>query len=241
MMRPAPRPCHARKAMSAVRRWEREDRSETTRNTSIGVFFFSSRRRHTRLQGDWSSDVCSSDLLHSVGAWLSVAAIGAVIWADRAMARSPRALRLVAPTAAATLVTAPVTAFAFGTVAPIGVVANLVAIPLAAVAVPGLALALALSWIATALARLLAAGAGLGLALLDAVARLAASVPGGHVLMIAGWRRALVWTGVASAAWWLWNSPRRRWLMAARCAFVLTLFCWTSFLDALPLDGGSLA
>src|SRR5256885_5673288 len=23
--------------------------------------FFSSRRRHTRLQGDWSSDVCSSD------------------------------------------------------------------------------------------------------------------------------------------------------------------------------------
>src|SRR5256885_9307849 len=25
-------------------------------------FFFSSRRRHTRLQGDWSSDVCSSDL-----------------------------------------------------------------------------------------------------------------------------------------------------------------------------------
>src|SRR5256885_7278854 len=25
--------------------------------------FFSSRRRHTRLQGDWSSDVCSSDLL----------------------------------------------------------------------------------------------------------------------------------------------------------------------------------
>src|SRR5256885_3770371 len=28
-------------------------------------FFFSSRRRHTRLQGDWSSDVCSSDLASS--------------------------------------------------------------------------------------------------------------------------------------------------------------------------------
>src|SRR5437762_11735018 len=26
------------------------------------VFFFSSRRRHTRYIGDWSSDVCSSDL-----------------------------------------------------------------------------------------------------------------------------------------------------------------------------------
>src|SRR5256885_4795556 len=29
----------------------------------MSVFFFSSRRRHTRLQGDWSSDVCSSDLV----------------------------------------------------------------------------------------------------------------------------------------------------------------------------------
>src|SRR6478735_3527244 len=28
---------------------------------------FSSRRRHTRLQGDWSSDVCSSDLIALVG------------------------------------------------------------------------------------------------------------------------------------------------------------------------------
>src|SRR3954466_15955621 len=27
------------------------------------VFFFSSRRRHTRLSCDWSSDVCSSDLM----------------------------------------------------------------------------------------------------------------------------------------------------------------------------------
>src|SRR5699024_11415556 len=27
------------------------------------IFFFSSRRRHTRSKRDWSSDVCSSDLL----------------------------------------------------------------------------------------------------------------------------------------------------------------------------------
>src|SRR5699024_12116646 len=27
------------------------------------LFFFSSRRRHTRSKRDWSSDVCSSDLL----------------------------------------------------------------------------------------------------------------------------------------------------------------------------------
>src|SRR5690625_5427434 len=33
---------------------------------SLLVFFFSSRRRHTRWPRDWSSDVCSSDLPFSV-------------------------------------------------------------------------------------------------------------------------------------------------------------------------------
>src|SRR5437879_10048966 len=33
-------------------------------STSLSfLFFFSSRRRHTRYIGDWSSDVCSSDLV----------------------------------------------------------------------------------------------------------------------------------------------------------------------------------
>src|SRR5688572_32726148 len=36
-----------------------------TRRPSM-KFFFSSRRRHTRFDCDWSSDVCSSDLLHRV-------------------------------------------------------------------------------------------------------------------------------------------------------------------------------
>src|SRR5438876_4580431 len=34
---------------------------------SIVSFFFSSRRRHTRWTGDWSSDVCSSDLQRYAG------------------------------------------------------------------------------------------------------------------------------------------------------------------------------
>src|SRR5207253_7223446 len=34
-----------------------------------GKFFFSSRRRHTRWPRDWSSDVCSSDLLRRNGAF----------------------------------------------------------------------------------------------------------------------------------------------------------------------------
>src|SRR5256885_5485919 len=35
----------------------------------VYFFFFSSRRRHTRLQGDWSSDVCSSDLPDKTGTY----------------------------------------------------------------------------------------------------------------------------------------------------------------------------
>src|SRR5689334_23845487 len=42
----------------------------------IIVFFFSSRRRHTRWNCDWSSDVCSSDLL----AALVCAVIVATAW-----------------------------------------------------------------------------------------------------------------------------------------------------------------
>src|SRR2546430_5383143 len=42
------------------------DRCITSRGWMISrccvVFFFSSRRRHTRFDCDWSSDVCSSDL-----------------------------------------------------------------------------------------------------------------------------------------------------------------------------------
>src|SRR5699024_12076490 len=38
-------------------------------------FFFSSRRRHTRSKRDWSSDVCSSDLLYSGAVFRCCAAI----------------------------------------------------------------------------------------------------------------------------------------------------------------------
>src|SRR5438876_1134301 len=35
----------------------------------FNLFFFSSRRRHTRWTGDWSSDVCSSDLFLMTAVW----------------------------------------------------------------------------------------------------------------------------------------------------------------------------
>ena len=155
--------------------------------------------------------------VQSVGAWLSVAAVAAVIWAGRATERLPKPVRLLAPAAAATLFTAPITAYTFGTVAPIGVVANLAAIPLAGLAVPGLMVALLISssW--------LAAGAGLCLALLDIVAKAAAALPGGHFIMIAGPQAGALWLGILALAWWLWNSPRRRWTIGARACFTAAL------------------
>src|SRR5439155_18119485 len=54
----------------------------------IFIFFFSSRRRHTRWPRDWSSDVCSSDLSYPGN-------IGAAARAMKAMGLDD--LRLVAP------------------------------------------------------------------------------------------------------------------------------------------------
>src|SRR5256885_4310569 len=56
-------------------------------------FFFSSRRRHTRLQGDWSSDVCSSDLgsvaylevLKPAGKYARRLKRDSLIWKDQAV------------------------------------------------------------------------------------------------------------------------------------------------------------
>src|SRR5690348_5504036 len=46
-----------------VRRQRRPQRFRLQRvDRMLSRFFFSSRRRHTRWTGDWSSDVCSSDL-----------------------------------------------------------------------------------------------------------------------------------------------------------------------------------
>src|SRR5437763_16217285 len=42
----------------------------------VVLFFFSSRRRHTSYIGDWSSDVCSSDL------WQAVTSNGPEIWSS---------------------------------------------------------------------------------------------------------------------------------------------------------------
>src|SRR5256885_1577939 len=52
--------------------------------------FFSSRRRHTRLQGDWGSDVCSSDLWPQ-GPWPCRTAASNKGWRRSRGERLPRA------------------------------------------------------------------------------------------------------------------------------------------------------
>src|SRR5260370_8393759 len=58
-------------------------------------FFFSSRRRHTRFKCDWSSDVCSSDLVHrvhlkiSIGGWVMGSSVYSMDEALHESARNP--------------------------------------------------------------------------------------------------------------------------------------------------------
>src|SRR2546421_5327078 len=46
----------------AARKWELSMQDIIGTAEGVVCFFFSSRRRHTRSDRDWSSDVCSSDL-----------------------------------------------------------------------------------------------------------------------------------------------------------------------------------
>src|SRR3712207_8622980 len=58
-------------------------------DASVFIFFFSSRRRHTRYWRDWSSDVCSSDLERQ----------GYLNRSDGKLELSPKAVRRLGATA----------------------------------------------------------------------------------------------------------------------------------------------
>lgn len=101
---------------------------------------------------------------------------------------------------AATLSTTPIAALHFGQAAPIGILSNLVAIPLSALAVPALACTLLVGMISLEAGRFLAGGAGLLLAALDRTAAVAAAVPGGNVLVTPD--TVLAWVLAAFLAAW---------------------------------------
>src|SRR2546430_9954094 len=61
------------------------------RRCRSACFFFSSRRRHTRFDCDWSSDVCSSDLIDETAAAANGLVVGAVVTAITAGSPADRA------------------------------------------------------------------------------------------------------------------------------------------------------
>jgi len=141
----------------------------------------------------------------NLGAWLSVGSIAglgaATRWSDRALGPA-WGWRMLAASIGSTLATAPLTAALLGTVAPVGILLNFVAIPLAAVAVPGVLLALVSAPVLPSLAATFAAGGGVALAALEELARLGSAIPGGHLVTEPTWWSAVPWLGAAVLGWW---------------------------------------
>jgi competence protein ComEC len=101
--------------------------------------------------------------------------------AERLPRRIPRWVRDgLAASIAASAATLPIAALHFGQVAPIGVVASIIAVPLVGFALPAVALILLVAPVSMPAARFLGAGTDVLLDGVDRVAAVAAAVPGGH-------------------------------------------------------------
>ena len=166
-----------------------------------------------------------------LGGWLSAAALWGATrfsrWSDRALSAAP-GWRMLASSVGATLATAPFTAAALGSVAIVGIGLNFVAIPLAALAVPGVLASLVLHPVLPALSAALAAGAGVCLSLLDGVALFGSRVPGGHVIQPIGVGAAWPWALLLGLALWSLGSRNTLAVAARRWGWGLVLIVWGS-------------
>jgi competence protein ComEC len=172
--------------------------------------------------------------IFDAGAWLSAGALtGALLatrWSDRAVGTS-WFWRTFSGSIGATLATAPISAAMFGTVSLAGLGLNFIAIPLAAVAVPGILLSLMAAAILPPLAAPLAAGSGALLGLLDQVAWWGGSWSGAAITVPAEPRSALPWLVLIVLTGWgisghsnRWVAVRRWTLAAAAASWLLLLF-----------------
>lgn len=165
----------------------------------------------------------------NLGAWLSVASIAglaaATRWSDRALG-SGWGWRMLSASVGSTLATAPLTAAILGAVAPIGIALNFVAIPLAAVAIPGVLLSVAADQFLPGVAATLAAGSGLALAGLEELARAGAAVPGGHLVLEPAWGSALPWLVVAALGWWGIAGGSTTYVALRRWGTAAAIGCW---------------
>jgi competence protein ComEC len=177
-----------------------------------------------------------------LGGWLSAAALWGATrfsrWTDGALGRS-FGWRTLGSSIGATLATAPITAWALGTVAPVGIVLNFAAIPIAAVAVPGVLASLLFHPLLPPLARAFAGGAGLMLHLLELVATAGAAVPAGHVLVESGQvAAALPWVMSLVVGLWVTAARNTRAEAARRAGWAVTAVLWIG-LARVPLAGAA--
>ena len=167
--------------------------------------------------------------LLDAGAWLSASALGGALiatrWSDRALGK--RWLwRTLAGSIGATLATAPITAALFGTVSLAGVALNFLAIPLAAVAVPGILCSLLAAAILPPVAASLAAGSGALLGLLDGLAWWGGRWDALVVIQPVSATSALPWLGVLLVAGWTIAGGTTRWEAARRATLGVALAVW---------------
>jgi competence protein ComEC len=180
-----------------------------------------------------------------LGGWLSAAALWGASrftrWSDRALGTGFWA-RTAASSVGATLATAPITAAFLGTVAIAGVLLNFPAIPLAAVAVPGVLASLTLPPVWPAAAEAMAAGGGLGLHLLELCAVAGAAVPYGHALVQTGSPGAfLPWIAVLLLGLWIAEVRNTVAEAVRRLGWCLTAGLWLGLLPGVAFgspDGG---
>jgi competence protein ComEC len=186
--------------------------------------------------------------IFDLGGWLSACALlGAMTlsrWSDRSIA--PRAgWRMLFASVGATLATAPLTAAALGSVALAGIVLNFAAIPLAALAVPAVLASVLAAPAVPPLAEALAAGGGLGLAGLEALARLGSRLPAGAFVVQPGPVAALPWLVLLGVTLWIVgrrNTSRRAALRLGWVAGTAGLVCLVPLGRLLaPHDGPGLS
>jgi competence protein ComEC len=220
-----------------------------TRAAALALVLARSQLRQRRVEPDaLLSATCLGVLLVDpwavldLGGWLSAAALwGATrfsAWTDRTLGQTLW-WRTLASSFGATIATAPITAYGLGTVALAGLLLNFVAIPLAAVAVPGVVASLLLYPLFPGWARALAGGAGLALHALELAAAAGAAIPGGHLLVEPeSVRTAVPWVAVLLVALWIFGPCNTVAEVGRRTAWAATLTGWLTLVPTLLLGAG---
>jgi competence protein ComEC len=182
--------------------------------------------------------------IFDLGGWLSASAFWGALtltrWSDRSLGPSA-GWRMLFASLGATLATAPLTAAALGAVALAGIALNFAAVPLAALAVPVVLASMLAAPIFLPLAQALAAGGGLGLAGIEALARAGSALPVGAVQTESGPGAALPWLALLAAILWSLgrrNTSRRAALRVGWIAGALGITTLLPIRDWLSPDGG---